>query len=282
MACEYLGLETGIVSKITGQAYTVHWQFTLGGGDAVNGSTFPLDQTYCSLLLRSREALATDHMGQSEYGDHVAYRRFGLECYLAAPFWVDGELFGTVNFSSRQPRSRPFTETEKMFVTLLARWVADTVYQQKHTETLNKLVTQIPGMLYQYRLWPDGRSAFPYTSPGIQDIYGITAEQAAVDAAPVFDRIHPDDLAGVAASIEQFARTLQHWQHAYRIRWQGGWHWVEAWPGPRCSPTAAFSGTVISPMSMSATRSMKSRTSSFPPSVMNSACPLHPSQDPFN
>lgn len=154
---------------------------------------------------------------------------------------MDGEISGTVNFSSRHPRNTPFSSTEKMFVTLLARWVADTLYQQQHTETLNKLVAQTPGMLYQYRLWPDGHSSFPFTSPGIRHIYGVSGEDVATDASVVFDRIHPDDLAGVTDAIRESAESLTQWQHQYRIRWETGqWHWVEGLARPEALPDGSI------------------------------------------
>ncbi|KMQ76721.1 GAF domain-containing protein [Marinobacter subterrani] len=241
IACDYLGLETGVVSRITGTAYTVHWHFTRLPGTLANGNTLPLERTYCSLMVQSGQVLAIDNMGQSPYSSHPCYQAFGLESYLAAPVWIDGEIFGTINFSARNPRSRPFTATEKMFVTLLARWVADVVYQQLNAETLNKLVTQMPGMLYQYRLWPDGHSTFPYTSPGSQVIHGVTAEEAARDASPVFERIHPDDVAGVSESIHASAASLEDWQHQYRIQCHtGGWHWVEGQATPEQLPDGSI------------------------------------------
>lgn len=241
IACDYLGLETGIVSRITGGAYTVHWHYTRLADTLTDGTTLPLEQTYCALMVATGQVLAIDHMGLSGYRSHPCYQVFGLESYLAAPIWLDGEIFGTINFSARQPRPVAFSATERMFVTLLARWVADTIYQQLHTETLNKLVTQTPGMLYQYRLWPDGHSSFPYTSPGIQDIYGVSGEEVAADASPVFDRIHPDDLAGVTESIQRSAASLEQWQHQYRIRWKsGGWHWVEGLARPEALPDGSI------------------------------------------
>lgn len=236
-ACDYLGVETGIISRITGDAYTVHWHFTQLEGTLQNGATLPLQRTYCSLMLKTGKVFAIDSMGQSRYRSHECYQALGLESYLAAPVWVDHRIFGTINFSSSSPRNHPFTATEKMFVTLLARWVADIIYQQEHTEILNKLTNQIPGMLYQYRLWPDGKSTFPYTSPGIQDIFGITAEEAEKDASPAFSRVYPDDLAGVAESIEISAQTLESWQHKYRVRYRdGGWRWVEGYANPETLP----------------------------------------------
>ncbi|SNC62970.1 GAF domain-containing protein [Marinobacter sp. es.048] len=238
IACDYLGLETGIVNRITADAYTIHWHYTRQAEQIENGTTLPVDQTYCSLLLESGDKLiAIEHMAESGLKHHPCYANFGLEAYLAAPIWIDGEIFGTVNFSSRSPRNRPFSAPEEMFVTLFADWVADTLYRIQHTETLNKLVTQTPGMLYQYRLWPDGHSSFPYTSPGVQDIYGIDSEEAATDAASAIARVHPDDLPALLASIEESAESLSQWQHRYRVLIDtGGWSWVEGLAQPEALP----------------------------------------------
>lgn len=238
IACDYLGLETGIVSRVTEHVYTVHWHYTRQSEQIKNGTTLPVEQTYCSLLLESGDKLlAIEHMAESGLSNHPCYANFGLEAYLAAPIWIDGEIFGTVNFSSRSPRNRPFSATEEMFVTLFADWVADTLYRIQRTETLNKLVTQAPGMLYQYRLWPDGHSSFPYTSPGIQEIYGMDAEEAATDAAKAIARVHPDDLPELLNSIEESAQTLSQWQLRYRVRLDtGGWSWVEGLAQPEALP----------------------------------------------
>lgn len=238
IACDYLGLETGIVSRVTDTVYTIHWHFTRGTNPIENGTTLPLEQTYCALLLESSHKLfAIQNMAESGFTNRPCYEVFGLETYLAAPIWIDGEIFGTVNFSSHSPRHRPFSATEEMFVTLFADWVADTLYRVQRTETLNKLVTQAPGMLYQYRLWPDGHSSFPYTSPGIKEIYGIDVEEAAIDANKAIARVHPDDLPGLLKSIEESAQTLSQWQLRYRVRLDtGGWSWVEGLAQPEALP----------------------------------------------
>jgi len=232
-ANHFLRTETAIVSHINGRAYTIRWHHEREEDTLENGLTLPLERTYCSLLLQQGEVLAINHMARSRYSGHACYRTFGLESYLAAPIWVDGEIVGTLNFSASVPRRPGFTETEKMFVNLLARWVAEIIQQQQHADILDKLVANAPGMLYQYRLWPNGHSTFPYTSAGIQDIYHVTSAQAAADASQVFARIHPDDLPAVAESIQRSAETLTSWHHQYRIRWQDdSWHWVEGQANP--------------------------------------------------
>lgn len=58
---------------------------------------------------------------------------------------------------------------------------------------LTNLARLVPGVIYQYRLYPDGSSAFPYSSPGMMNIYEVTPEEVRVDATPVFGRLHPED-----------------------------------------------------------------------------------------
>ncbi len=88
--------------------------------------------------------------------------------------------------------------------------------QQSH-DLLNKLSDQVPGLIFQFKLEPDGRMSFPFASKALFDLYGVTPEQVREDATGVFAFQHPEDAAGVAASIQESARTLRPWHHEYRI-----------------------------------------------------------------
>lgn len=238
---DFLGLPVAILSEITGEAYLVRATNVPESADLYPGQLFSLGQTYCSILLRQQGCLAIHHMSQSPYRNHPCYRAFGLEAYIAAPVIIQGRTFGTLNFSSPDPRPHPFTDTEITFVTLLTKWLASLLEGQITARTLTKLVRQAPGMLYQYRQWPDGRSAFPYTSPGIRDIYGCSPEEVAEDASRVFERIHPDDLPAVAESIQTSSTHLSTWQHQYRVRSDRGWRWVEG----RATPEKLADNSII-------------------------------------
>ncbi len=233
---DFLGLPTAIVSEITSNVYTVRWCQSHLSGHPEPGTTFSLEDTYCSLLLNNRAPLAISDMGRSQYRDSRCYEVFRLEAYIAAPIHVDGKLFGTLNFSGPEPRGKAFTDTEITFVTLLARWIANAIERQVTTSTLSKLANQAPGTLYQYRLWPDGSSTFPYASPGIESLYGTTPEALALDASSVFDRIHPDDLGRISESIELSARDLSAWQQQYRVVSDQQWRWVEGRATPERLP----------------------------------------------
>ncbi len=100
--------------------------------------------------------------------------------------------------------------------------------EQSH-HLLAGLSQQVPGLIYQYRLYPDGRSCFPYASDAIKEIYGVTPEQVRTDASPVSAVVHPDDRMGVTLSIAGSARTLEPWEYEFRVllpeqgaRWRYG------------------------------------------------------------
>ncbi len=100
-------------------------------------------------------------------------------------------------------------------------------------DLLANLARLVPGAIYQYRLDPDGRSAFPYSSPGMSEIYEVTPEEVREDATPVFGRLHPDDAARVGELIAESARTLEEFYCQFRVilpRQGLRWRWSQAHP----------------------------------------------------
>ncbi len=109
---------------------------------------------------------------------------------------------------------------------------AEEAFKQTH-DLLTNLARLVPGVIYQYRLYPDGRSAFPYSSPGMNDIYEYSPEEVREDATPVFSRLHPDDYEMVSKAIFESARTLEEFYCEFRVILpkQGlRWRWSQAHP----------------------------------------------------
>lgn len=101
------------------------------------------------------------------------------------------------------------------------------------TGQLKKLALLLPGAIYQYCQRSDGHSFFPYSSPGIQALYGVTPEQAAQGVEEVFAVIHVDDQPAVAESIQHSAETLTLWQATYRVNHPDGRTlWLEGVAAP--------------------------------------------------
>ena len=84
-------------------------------------------------------------------------------------------------------------------------------------DQLTKLSKQVPGSTYQFRLFPDGHSCFPYAIEGINDVYEVSPEDVHEDASLVFSRLHPEDYDAVVDSIQKSANTMQLWHLEYRV-----------------------------------------------------------------
>lgn len=97
-------------------------------------------------------------------------------------------------------------------------FILDITNEKKLKRQLVKLTEEIPGVVYQFQKWPDGRMAFPYASSNLKQIYGVTPDEVKRDASLVFQKVIAEDLPEVAASIEQSAKGLSLWQHEYRVK----------------------------------------------------------------
>lgn len=87
---------------------------------------------------------------------------------------------------------------------------------------LEKLAANVPGMIYQYTLRPDGSNYFSYVSPGCYELFELKPEQIQGNAYSTFDQAHPDDLPILQQSIANSAQNLQLWKHEWRITTSSG------------------------------------------------------------
>ncbi|WP_417658873.1 PAS domain-containing protein [Pseudidiomarina sp.] len=97
------------------------------------------------------------------------------------------------------------------------------------SQRLRKITRTIPGVIYEFELYPDGTMRFPYSSAGIIDIAGVSPEQIRDDVSVLFSLIHPDDIGKVQHSILESAQSLNEWFCEYRLikgdseRWLTGY-----------------------------------------------------------
>ncbi len=223
LGARYLGLSTGTISQITGDEYRIHVQFA-SSGRRDTSLTSPLAKTYCSLTVNQRDVISEDDIPASNYRQHPAYLLTQVESYIGAPLWINGEIYGTLSFSSRKTRHHAYDTLDQDFVRLLARWISSVVERwQQDTEKkvilqrFQKLSERLPGFLYQFQLRPDGSSFFPYASPGIKNIYNVEPDDVMQTSAKVFEVIHPDDAGWVSESVGYSAVHLTPWVATVRV-----------------------------------------------------------------
>ncbi len=110
-------------------------------------------------------------------------------------------------------------------LTLTNKALKAEIEERKNTEAalsqteakVQKLAANVPGMLYQFEVNPDGSMSFPYVSSGCYDIYGLKPEQIQGDANTIISMIHPDDLNNFKTSLAISLKNLKPWEHEERI-----------------------------------------------------------------
>lgn len=120
-----LGLEMGIVSHITGDEYHV-MAIDAGHNMIVPGEVFALEETVChEVITQQRFISLTGHSDPEGKREHPIYEAMKLEAYVAAPIWLNDQIWGTVNFTTTIERPHTFTSEEKALVKACAQKVSD-------------------------------------------------------------------------------------------------------------------------------------------------------------
>ncbi len=94
--------------------------------------------------------------------------------------------------------------------------------RQEALARIHKIASQVPGVVFQYRLYPDGHSCMPFASEATREIFRFSPEEVREDAAKLFALVHPDDYETFVANIQKSARDLSRWQQEYRVRFDDG------------------------------------------------------------
>lgn len=120
--------------------------------------------------------------------------------------------------------------------------ITDITEQLEVNRRLERISRLVPGVIYQYRLRPDGSSHFPYASEGIRDIYGVTPAAVQEDASCIFASLHAEDIEQVCQSIQASAQTLTVWECEYRVQHPTK---QEIWVSGHATPQAEPDGSIL-------------------------------------
>jgi PAS domain S-box-containing protein len=102
---------------------------------------------------------------------------------------------------------------------------------------LTKIAATLPGVICSFKLRPDGSTCMPYASAALSDLYGLQPGEVQNDAAPIFARIHADDLGHIRETIDLSAREMTPWRDEFRVLHPTkGWRWIEGHSMPQKEP----------------------------------------------
>ncbi len=126
LGCRMFDMEIGKVCKIDTKGDTNTFLYTVSPKDfnVFPGTKVDLEKTFCSIVFDAHGPIALSNVKESRYNNYPCYEFSHLESYIAAPIHIKGKRYGTVNFSSRRPAKKTFTESDVDLIKLLGNWVS--------------------------------------------------------------------------------------------------------------------------------------------------------------
>ena len=105
-------------------------------------------------------------------------------------------------------------------------------------ELLRKLSAQVPGVIFQLWLQPDGSASYTYASDASRELFGAEPPRNGDggDKDMVCRLLHPDDVPDFVPSLVAASQALLPWQREYRIVRDGVARWIETRAVPERHP----------------------------------------------
>lgn len=140
---QIFGMDTGIVSRVSDDIYHIESVVTDWIG-IKTGMQFPCSWMYCSKVIAEEKTVCYDHVGNvPELQNHPGYQQLPIESFIGAPIFVNNKMYGTLNFTRKQPRPQPFVKQDEEIIEMMAQGIGKLLETQtiemERTEALQEL-----------------------------------------------------------------------------------------------------------------------------------------------
>ncbi len=160
------------------------------------------------------------------------------------------------------------------FIDITARKEAE-ASARRAEERYRAMTENVPGVMYQFQVWPDGRVGFPFISPQIQELYGISPQAWRDDPEWSLEAIHPEDRASYEAAYAEAARSLRtfQWEGRTRTARPGELLWIrcQSQPSPQPDGSILWDGLVTDTTSLHLEAEDRARQAAFQRSLLKCA-----------
>lgn len=183
------GLDYGILAHIAGENYTVVNAVSPGNTFTI-GSAFELSNTYCRDTLENNGPFSIHHASQSQWKTHPCYVALQWEAYIGVPIAAADQTYGTLNFSSKMPRTRPFSDNDHEFLQLMGQWVGLELARHQTETALVQFKMTLDQTLDCVFMFSPTTLQFSYVNQGAIDQVGYSRHElltlTPVDIKPEF------------------------------------------------------------------------------------------------
>lgn len=136
--CELFDQEIAIFSHIDKKTFIAEQAYS-SSKNIKKDQKFDLSKTFCSITIEHNEPIAIDIVRKPKWKKHPCYLNTGLLSYIGINIYKEGELYGTLSFSSSLPKDQPFRESDFDFIKTLAEWMRN-ILSNTHTSVDTELL----------------------------------------------------------------------------------------------------------------------------------------------
>ena len=238
----------------------------------------PRDVAFCAHAICGESIFAVpDALDDPRFSDNpLVTESPGIRSYYGAPMRnADGYNLGSLCVIDMKPRA--FTEPQLRLLTDLAGVVVDylevrhagrqvarhgrsavraaeqvslekTRELEASEERLQDIISNVPGVVYQFKIDIEGRANFPFVSETIRNILGLDPTKIMADPETWLNIIQSDDRARLDDSIAQTRRTLTPclWEgRMTRASGEVGWFRASSTPRRLDDGSVQWNGIVL-------------------------------------
>ena len=209
LGCRRFKLPIGMLTRVAGDQLEVRqvWPST---ANLSPGTLVPLAQSYCQTALQASGSTSFGHADASEWSRHPGHAALGFECYLGTKLAGQHKNHGTICFMGPDPYPGKFSDADKAFLLLMARWIAGELDRQESEQALRASELKFRTFVETTRdlVWEVNEHAvYTYASPRIREILGYEPEE--VIGKTLFDLMPPDEALRVAGLFGPIAAARQ-------------------------------------------------------------------------
>ncbi len=201
--CQMLNLTTGIVGEVNNCIYRIVAVET--PLDLKVGYEVPYQDTYCADAIENQSTITFNRLKDLESRENQAVApKFQSDSLISTPIFVDGSLYGTLNFSDTAPIKSGFTPEEIKIVELMAKDIGNSMTTVLAEEALKKSEEHFRNTFEQAAVGVAHVSTEGKWIRVNQRLCGILGYEAQVLLDMTFQAItHPDDLNSDLQYVEQ-------------------------------------------------------------------------------
>ncbi|MFC1563276.1 PAS domain S-box protein, partial [candidate division KSB1 bacterium] len=136
---EIFNLHTGIISNIVKDKYYI--RSVVSNLDFLkSGMEFELCDTYCELVVKEDMTIAFNSAKAiAESKIHPITPNEYFESYISAPIYVNGKIYGTINFTSKEKREKEFQLAEYKMIELMSESIGSFITRERIESVKNDI-----------------------------------------------------------------------------------------------------------------------------------------------